>query len=251
VLNNIYQFCSSRQLKMPAVALVIALGVLGEQTQPVLSNQVEVNSQNSSASVLSQLRKVKEQRNQVWADAENRNNVAESVTDLSIESNYQSSAKDLKTVPATRVIASKTQKSAKEAANVPISNVPKQNGVYLYGQSPQANQIGQGYIVFEKRQDKVNGALYMPNSEFSCFQGTIDRSGELAMTVNGSADETNSNEVATNNRLPSINEEELSSYPYSVALQDYHPLKSISTNDRRILQMCNQSSTGEYRKLVK
>ncbi|MDZ7956454.1 MAG: hypothetical protein RMY34_00845 [Aulosira sp. DedQUE10] len=250
MLNNIYQFCSSRQLKMPAVALVIALGVVGEQTQPVLGKELAVNYQNSSASVLSQLREVKEQRNQVWAAAETRNNqenlqqgqIAESVTVPSIESNSKSSAKDLKTAPKTIEINSRTQKSAKEAANVPISNVPKQNGVYLYGQSPEANQIGQGYIVFEKRQDKVSGALYMPNSEFSCFQGTVDRSGELAMTVNGSADESSSNEVATTNRLPSINEEELSSYPYSVALQDYHQLKSISANDRRILQMCNQSS---------
>jgi len=233
-------------LKIPAVALVITLGVLGEQTRPVLSNQIEINSQNISTSVLSRLREVKEQRNQVWAAAETRNNtenlqqwqIAESVTIPSIESNSKSSTKDLKTAPATTAIGSRTQKSAKEAANVPISNVPKQDGVYLYGQSPEANQIGQGYIIFKKRQDKVSGALYMPNSEFSCFQGTIDRSGELAMTVNGSADESSSNEVATSNRLPIINEEELSSYPYSVALQDYHQLKSISANDQRILQMC-------------
>ncbi|MBD2338345.1 hypothetical protein H6G64_15330 [Calothrix sp. FACHB-156] len=242
MLNNINQFCASRQLKMPAVALVIALGIFGEQTQPVLSSQIEVNSQNNSASVLSQLREVKAQRNQVWATAETSNNIAEFVSEPNRESNFQTSAKGLKTAPKTTAIASSNQKSAKEAANVPMSNVPNRDGVYLYGQSPAANQIGQGYIVFEKRQGKVNGALYMPNSEFSCFQGTIDRSGELAMTVNGSADESTSNEVATRNTIPTISEEELSSYPYSVALQDYHQIKSISANDRRILQMCNQSS---------
>ncbi|MBD2166609.1 hypothetical protein H6G04_19610 [Calothrix membranacea FACHB-236] len=242
MLNNINQFCASRQLKMPAVALVIALGVFGEQTQPVFSQQIEVNSQNTSASVLSQLREVKGQRNQVWTTAEKSNNIAESVTNPSRESNFTTSAKGVKIAPQTTAIASGNQKSAKEAANVPMSNVPQQDGVYLYGQSPAPNQIGQGYIVFEKRQGKVNGALYMPSSEFSCFQGTIDRSGELAMTVNGYPGESASNEVATRSTIPTISDEELSSYPYSVALQDYHQLKSISTNDQRILQMCNQSS---------
>ncbi|QIR39668.1 hypothetical protein HCG51_25120 [Tolypothrix sp. PCC 7910] len=242
MLNNINQFCASRQLKISAVALVMALSVFGEQTQPVFSQQIEVNSHNSSASLLSQLREVKGQRNQAWTTAETSNNIAESVTNPSEKSDFQTSAKGLNKAHQTTVIASSNQKSAKEAANVPMSNVPNRDGVYLYGQSPAPNQIGQGYIVFEKRQGKVNGALYMPNSEFSCFQGTIDRSGELAMTVNGSADESASNEVATRNTIPTISEEELSSYPYSVALQDYHQLKSISANDRRILQMCNQPS---------
>lgn len=242
MLNNIYEFCASRQLKISAVALVMALSVFGEQTQPVFSQQIEVNSDNSSASLLSQLREVKGQRNQAWTTAESSNDIAESVINPSEKLNFQTSAKGVKRAHQTTAIASSNQKSAKEAANVPMSNVPNRDGVYLYGQSPAANQIGQGYIVFEKRQGKVNGALYMPNSEFSCFQGTIDRSGELAMTVNGSADESTSNEVATRNTIPTISEEELSSYPYSVALQDYHQIKSISANDRRILQMCNQSS---------
>ncbi|OUL32997.1 hypothetical protein BV372_17580 [Nostoc sp. T09] len=266
--NNIYEFCSSRRVTIPTVALIITLGVLGEQTKPVLSNQIKIDSQNSSAHVLSKLREVRAQRNQGLTASETQNNsenwqyrqvtksatvpkIELSSTETFLQPSSKSSAKGLKTAPATTVMVSRSQKSALEAGNVPISNLPQKDGVYLYGQSPTPNQIGQGYIVFEKRQAQVKGAMYMPNSEFSCFQGTVDRSGELAMTVNASPDESSSNQVATTNSIPSINDDELSSYAYSVALQDYHQLKSVSTNDQRILQMCNQPTASEYRKLVK
>jgi hypothetical protein len=248
---------------------MITLGVLGEHTKPVLSNQIKTDSQNSSAThLLSQLREVRAQRNVTLTASETHNNVENlqhrqagksatipnielSSTETFLQPSSKSSAKDLKTTPATTAMMSRTKKSAAEAANVPVSNLPQKDGVYLYGQSPKPNQIGQGYIIFEKSQAQVKGAMYMPNSEFSCFQGQVDRSGELAMTVNASPDETSSNQVATANSIPKVNDDELSTYAYSVALQDYHQLKSISTNDKRILQMCNQPTASEYRKLVK
>jgi hypothetical protein len=61
------------------------------------------------------------------------------------------------------------------------------------------------------------------------------------MTVNGSSNEASSaqsNQVAATNRLPQVSEDELSSYPYSVALQDFYQLNSITASDRRTLQMC-------------
>lgn len=260
MLNNIYKFCSSHPWTIPIAALAITLGVMGEQTKPVLSNQMINGSQNSSATpLLSQLREVKAKRSQVGTASETGNNIENleqrELTKLATESLLQptskSSAKDLKTAPANTAMVSTSQKTAAEVRNVPVTNLPTQNGIYLYGQSPTPNQIGQGYIVFEKRQSQVNGAMYMPSSEFSCFQGTIDRSGELAMTVNAAPDETSLNQVATNSSIPSMSNDELSSYAYSVALQDYHQIKSISSTEQRILQMCNQVSTGEYRKLVK
>lgn len=247
MLNNIYKFCSSHPWTIPVAALAITLGVMGEQTKPVLSNQMINGSQNSSATpLLSQLREVKAQRSQVETASATENN-RESL----LQPTSKSSAKDLKTAPANTAMASRSQKTAAEVRNVPVTNLPTQDGIYLYGQSPKPNQIGQGYIVFEKSQSQVKGAMYMPSSEFSCFQGTIDRSGELAMTVNAAPDETSSNQVATNSSIPSTSNDEISSYAYSVALQDYHQIKSISSTEQSILQMCNQASTEEYRKLVK
>jgi hypothetical protein len=244
VLNNIFRFISRHKLSIAVVGLLLTFGILGEQTKLVLSGQiakvptsnllVQDHQDSSGSTLLSQLREVRTQRNQLWAASEDNNDLK--------------TTKNLKTIPKAEAIA--PQKSAKPTATTPSANFPKEDGVYLYGQSPQANQLGQGYIVFEKRQDTVKGALYMPSSEFSCFQGTLDKSGELAMTVKSLPDTGGVREVATSNILPRINDDEPMTYAYSVALQDYHQLKSISANDQRILQMCNQPA-DEYRKLVK
>ncbi len=131
------------------------------------------------------------------------------------------------------------------AVNLPtdstnIQTFPQQDGIYLYGQSTQSNQPGQGYIVFQKQHNKVTGALYMPNSEFSCFQGTIQQSGELAMTVTSSPGEIGVTKVSTTSTIPRIYDSDSSTYAYSVALQNYHQLNSVSANDESILQMCNR-----------
>ena len=272
MLNNIRQVLSPRQLGIPFVGILLTFGFVGNQAKPVLSNQVErtstllvIDSQVSSARIqnnsgtplLSKLREVKEQRSQLRTTASNseQTQVANSATFVNQQqSNLVSSVsllKNEKTSPKTVALVPGSQASVTEAVVMPRGNFPAKDGIYLYGQSPKPNQIGQGYIVFQKQQGKVSGAMYMPHSEFSCFQGTLDQSGELAMTVNGSPDEGSSNQVATANRLPTVADDESSSYAYSVALQDYHQLNSISASDRRILQMCNPSATASYSKFVK
>ncbi|BAY36494.1 hypothetical protein NIES2111_08210 [Nostoc sp. NIES-2111] len=151
-------------------------------------------------------------------------------TTLSTDGKLQSSQ--------TSLVVGLNQKAEKETAIAPRFSLPKTDGLYLYGQSPKPNQVGQGYVLFQKQQGKLVGALYMPNSEFSCFQGTIDKSGELAMTVTGTPDAGASPEVATTSTIPQLSDDEPMSYAYTVALQDYHPINTISANDRRILQMC-------------
>ncbi|HYW18291.1 MAG TPA: hypothetical protein VE956_03085 [Nodularia sp. (in: cyanobacteria)] len=183
MLNNMTKFMTAPQLKLPILSLLLTLGVMGEQTKPVLSHQIQ-------------------------------------------------------TAPEATFLVSSIPGSVR-------ANFPTKDGTYLYGQSPEANQIGQAYVLFENRQGKIRGALYMPQSEFSCFQGAIDQSGELAMTVTGSPGEVGVNQVATANQfqIPDYNDDQMISYPYSVALQDYHQLNSISTNDQRILQMCKEIYT--------
>jgi hypothetical protein len=269
--NNILRSFSSSQWKIPFISLLLALGVMGEQTTPVLSKQIE----NLPASrtviadfpastktpLLSRLRKVREQRSQIRTAYFDSQSIAKSNIvrkKVSIISPRRSKlapsatlSKNVKTIPKTRSGVISTQGFAKEVRFTPRKNLPTKDGIYLYGQSPQANQTGQGYVLFQKQQDIVTGALYMPQSEFSCFQGTLDQSGDLAMTVTGSPDASSSTDVATANRLPRIPDDESINYAYSVALQDYHRVNSISANDRRILQTCNQPSTSSYTKLVK
>ncbi len=130
------------------------------------------------------------------------------------------------------------QVSTTHAKIAPRANFPQQNGVYLYGQSPKPGQLGQGYIVFEKQQANVVGALYIPGSEYSCFNGTLHPSGELAMTVRGYPGEASPTQVATNNTLPRLNDDEPTTYAHSVTLQEYYRLNSITAQDRQILISC-------------
>lgn len=131
-----------------------------------------------------------------------------------------------------------TQKDAVAAAK---GNFPQKDGIYLYGKSPEPNKIGQEYIVFEVKRGQVVGALYMPQSEFSCFNGTI-KAGELAMMVAGFPDNGETPQEVAAVGDPSIGTgDEPILYPYSVQLQNYHQLSKVSENDQRILGMCKNS----------
>src|SRR4028119_2295844 len=66
-------------------------------------------------------------------------------------------------IPQTRLQAQPNQS---------ISAVPKADGLYLYGETPQPNQLTKAYVVFQRQKGKVVGAIYSPNSEFSCFTGS-------------------------------------------------------------------------------
>jgi hypothetical protein len=94
--------------------------------------------------------------------------------------------------PSSRKIVSAltTEKSApKESALA--------DGVYLYGQSQQAEKIGSEYLVFQIHQGKIRGAIYYPQSEFNCFTGAI-AAHQIKLSIRDPAD----------NR----------SYPYNIAL---------------------------------
>ena len=110
------------------------------------------------------------------------------------------------------------------------------NGVYLYGQSAQPEQVGQGYFVFEVNQGNVVGALYMPRSSFDCAAGTFQHD-QLALTVVNSYDRsTNPFEIALDKTSNVATAGNPAVQP--VGLQGFHQLSSISENDRRILGVC-------------
>ena len=129
--------------------------------------------------------------------------------------------------------------------------MPKKNGIYLYGQSQQPNQIGQEYMVFEVRQGKVTGAFYLPQSEFNCFQGSL-AAGKLDLTIAGDAGSTpysdsiadaeNAPQVATASDSSQIQAQyEQVSSQYSVALQNYYQLSNVNENDKQILAACKSN----------
>ena len=200
MLNSIVQFFSScqRQLQVPLAGLLITVGIWGGEAKSIPS-QIEPSAMSPLVARTEALGKVAIAKGQM----------------------LQGSA--------------------------PTGKLPEKDGIYLYSQSPAPEQIGQEYMVFEVRQRKVIGAIYMPHSEFSCFYGTL-QSGKLAMMVASSSDSEaypdpvagqNSQQVATNSDRPYTGDgNNLVAYPYSVLLQNYHQLDSVSMNDKRILGAC-------------
>ena len=135
--------------------------------------------------------------------------------------------------------------------NIFKGKMPKKDGIYLYGQSQQPNQIGQEYMVFEVRQGKVTGAFYLPQSEFNCFQGSLV-AGKLDLTIAGDAGSTpysdsiadaqNAPQVATASDSSQIGAQyEQVSSQYSVALQNYYQLSNVNENDKQILAACKSN----------
>ena len=145
-----------------------------------------------------------------------------------------------------------------------ISETSFPDGVYLYGQSSTPEQIGQEYIVFQVQQKQVVGAVYLPQSEFNCFQGELN-STQLSLTMIYPDELTTMAESEfdrySEGKL-SIAEEQLWQYiPQSadalvalgspllpneepshgfhqVNLDTYYPITQVSDNDRRIVDVC-------------
>ncbi|WP_204106743.1 MULTISPECIES: hypothetical protein [Spirulina sp. CCY15215] len=113
---------------------------------------------------------------------------------------------------------------------------PLADGFYLFGGSPQAEQYGITYIVFEVRQGKVNGALYEVDSEYHCFVGAVDNQN-LNLSVEDFEGEVypyaialeDRGTIATNDGIMRI-----------VGLQGYHQLTKLGDIDSTLLQSCGE-----------
>lgn len=128
----------------------------------------------------------------------------------------------------------------KDSVANPKGKLPTADGVYLYSQAPQSNQLGQEYVVFEMRRGKVTGAFYLPQSEFSCFQGSLN-ANKLSVTV--AADDNSEADAAQVAAVGTPTEDDYTqiSSPHAVGLQNYYQLSDISNNDRRILNACQSN----------
>jgi hypothetical protein len=100
------------------------------------------------------------------------------------------------------------------------------NGTYLYGESNQPGRPDSEYVVFENKSGKVFGAVFLANSEFSCFHGEV-RPGQLDMMV--------------------VDSDANTAYPYAVNIEtgnadtssaEYKAVKKIGKQDINLLESC-------------
>ena len=109
------------------------------------------------------------------------------------------------------------------------------NGTYLYGTSRKPDEIGQDYMVFTVHQGEIQGAVYMPRSEFSCFTGTFE-DNQMKMSIIDPYDGTRYN-YAINLQIPTT--ASTNGQWAEMGLQGYHRMNIISQNDQRILDTCS------------
>ncbi len=113
------------------------------------------------------------------------------------------------------------------------------DGVYLYGQSAQPEQIGKGYFVFEARQGKLIGALYMPRSSFDCTYGRVEPDKVSLMVIDSYDRSENPYVIATERNDAVASRENPVVAP--IGLEGYQRISKVSANDQRILNVCKQN----------
>ncbi|MGF1495231.1 MAG: hypothetical protein ACFB8W_00185 [Elainellaceae cyanobacterium] len=112
---------------------------------------------------------------------------------------------------------------------------PLPDGVYLYGQTSEPDQIGAVYMVFEVTGRRTVGAFYMPHSSFDCFRGEF-QSEQLSLMVQATYEqEVFPYSVPLNTEAPIA---AAAGDAPSVSLVGFQPLDTISPNDERILSTC-------------
>lgn len=123
-----------------------------------------------------------------------------------------------------------------KASDLSTGDTPLVDGVYVYGQSTEPNQMGSEYLVFEVNQGKVVGGFYMPRSSFDCFYGNVE-SSKLALTVIDSYEQTpHSYDVALQSEGSVAQAGGETAMP--VGLEGYHRLDAMTEIDQQVLSTC-------------
>ncbi len=122
------------------------------------------------------------------------------------------------------------------AQSVPVKPVAER---YLFGQSAQPDQIGQGYVVMERTGDRVYGALYYPNSSFDCFHGQV-QGAEVAMTIINSYDQESHAYSIALAEGPVVAAGETAGELVPFNLDGFRAIDTLSDNDHRMLDLCQE-----------
>jgi hypothetical protein len=112
---------------------------------------------------------------------------------------------------------------------------PLADGIYLYGQSSERDQLNSAYLVFEVTRGQVIGAFYMPRSSFDCVYGNLQAEQLALNVVDSYSRESHPYEVALQGGGAIADAK--SSVP-PVTLEGMHRIDNISSNDQRILSTC-------------
>lgn len=111
--------------------------------------------------------------------------------------------------------------AAAQAQPQPTQSKVLTTGTFVYGQTPQPNQLRHEYVVFSHQNGEVVGAIYYPRSEFVCFTGSLERK-----TID----------------IESVDVGKSKSATARIELSNLYRVSSISSTDHRILSTCKKAT---------
>ncbi|EDX84386.1 hypothetical protein S7335_2083 [Synechococcus sp. PCC 7335] len=109
-----------------------------------------------------------------------------------------------------------------------------EDGIYLFGQSPQRDQLGTSYAIFTVADNQTIGAFYQPSSSFDCFYGQV-HPDRIALNVVDSYEQivhpyaialTTDGSLTAGSAAPAY------------TLQGFHRIEAITDQDLHILAVC-------------
>ncbi|NEP17632.1 MAG: hypothetical protein F6J97_12115 [Leptolyngbya sp. SIO4C1] len=135
--------------------------------------------------------------------------------------------------PASALFFSALRSPAEAAATLA-------DGLYLFGQASQSDQIGSTYLVFAIEDRRAVGAFYRPASSFDCFYGQVEADA-LSLTVVNSYDQSeHPYAIATQTAEPLV----AGTVGTTVGLVGFHPITELSEQDHQILNTCQADYTS-------
>ncbi len=112
------------------------------------------------------------------------------------------------------------------------------DGVYLYGEAQERDQLNRAYMVFEVSEGKVEGAVYWPQSNFNCIDGRFANQ-QLALRVSDTyTQESYTYSLGLTQSTALLASRDLETVPLEVGLEGMHRIAELNDNDLRILKMC-------------
>ncbi len=135
---------------------------------------------------------------------------------------------------ASQVVSQEASETVGQKSVYTKDTAVLEDGIYLFGQSPQRDQVGASYAIFSVFDSQTVGAFYQPNSSFDCFSGQV-HPDRMALNV--------------------VNSYEQTVHPYAIALitdtsltagsaapaytlTGFHHIENVSDQDLDILSVC-------------
>jgi hypothetical protein len=111
------------------------------------------------------------------------------------------------------------------------------NGTYLYGESNQPGETGREYVVFESHGGVAVGAVFLANSEYSCFSGQV-KPHQLDMMVEDAYENVSRSYAVTLESMPGE----------TTTGAEYRSVPQIGLKEVNLLQTCRQFYQDRFSK---